>query len=79
MPEIIHIRYCDVGEQGPRLGCGQKTEHRAVIDITPAEGGEMGIVRYKGKYVQVYRRTGLSKIWTTDQSELGPLKVTKVF
>jgi hypothetical protein len=76
---IIEVRYHDVGEQGPRLGCGSKTEHRTVRDITPVQGGEMGTIRYKGRDVRVYRRSGLGSIWTTDRATLGPIKVTKVF
>jgi hypothetical protein len=76
----VHIRYVDVGEQGPRLGCGLKTEYRTVRNIVPVTGGgEKGVIRYKGRDVQVYRRDSDTRIWTTDWGVLGPIKVTKVF
>lgn len=70
---LINVYYADVGEQGPRGGCGSHSEHRVVKDIIAVPGGERGTICYKGRAISVWRRPAWS-YWTTRKSELDPPK-----
>jgi hypothetical protein len=77
---LIFFRYFDVGERNPhRYGSGTFTEQRRVHNIAQVEGGEQGTVRYRGKDVPVYRRSGPGWHWGSDPDTLKATKVTKVF
>ncbi len=73
---VIHVHYHDVEERGPRQSCGFFSLHRRVTNIRPVSGGEAGDIQYKGRSIPVYRRSGPGRIWTTERSILGPIKIT---
>ncbi len=73
---LIYARYCDVDEPRPRYGGSVFTLHRQVSNIQAVKGGRRGAIQYKGRTVAVYQRSGSS--WDTDQSVLGPIKLTSL-
>jgi hypothetical protein len=75
--ERVEVHYRDIGECGPRLGCGFFVTRRLVREVAAIEshrgGAEMGTITYDGKPLRVFRSLPHGT-WTSDRGELEPIK-----